>query len=251
MSSQAPLPVLSDPSVAGVTRLSAVDTVRARIALAIEYGLIKPGERLPSDAEIASALDVSEITARRALKGMADEKVLRRSRGRNGGTFVAEEPSRIPFEAVTTYRADAATVHDLIDRRAIVECTTTHEAALVITVEELAELRTFVDEAASARNWADYHAADEKFHRGIARASKMDWALRQYENVSTALYKYFLPYPLAYLHSVNEEHSKILEALAKRDCVESVALMKHHMLTLHNSMFVGLPDPFPEASPDE
>jgi GntR family transcriptional repressor for pyruvate dehydrogenase complex len=243
MTGQAPLPALSDPSVAGVTRLSAVDTVRARIALAIEYGLIKSGERLPPDAEIATALGVSEITARRALKSMADENYLSRRRGRNGGTFVAEEPPRIPIEAVTTYRADAATVHDLIDQRAIVECALTHEAALVITADELADLRIFVKEAASARNWADYHAADEKLHHGIAQASRMPWALRQYEKISTALYRYFLPYPVSYLHSVNEEHSRILDALAKRDCIESVALMKDHTLTLHNSMFVGLPNP--------
>jgi GntR family transcriptional repressor for pyruvate dehydrogenase complex len=241
MSSQEPFPALHDPSVAGVTRLSAADTVRARIALAIEHGLIKSGERLPSDAQIASTLGVSGITARRALEGMAAENILVRRRGRNGGTFVADKPPKLHLTSVTIYRGDSRHVHDLIDQRAIVECALTHEAALVITPNELTELRSYVNAAARAQNWADYHAADEKLHRGVARASKMDWALPRYEQITAALYRYFLPYPISYLHDVNQEHSQIVDALENHDCIESVALMKYHILALHQSMFVGFP----------
>lgn len=43
----------------GIRRLSAQDTVRARIALAVDLGLLEPGERLPGNDSVASALDVS------------------------------------------------------------------------------------------------------------------------------------------------------------------------------------------------
>ena len=58
-------------SVAHITRLSALDTVRARIALAVEHGLLQPAERLPHNEDIADALDVSVTTARRALEKLA------------------------------------------------------------------------------------------------------------------------------------------------------------------------------------
>ena len=38
---------LTAPAVAGIRRLSAVDTVRARISLAVDLGLLAPGEWLP------------------------------------------------------------------------------------------------------------------------------------------------------------------------------------------------------------
>jgi GntR family transcriptional regulator, transcriptional repressor for pyruvate dehydrogenase complex len=230
------------PAVAGITRLSATDTVRARIALAIELDLLASGEQLPADAEVAAALGVSEITARRALKSLADDGLLTRRRGRRGGTFVASPDRTVAIDAVTAYRADAAEVHKLIDRRVLLECTLTHHAALAATALQLDELDAFVREAASARNWTEYHAADEKLHLGVARAAGMPWALPYYVDALYGLYHYFIPYPVAYLHGVNQEHAGLVAALRERDPVAAVAIIEHHVSTLHRSMFVGLGD---------
>jgi DNA-binding FadR family transcriptional regulator len=240
LSEPSPVAALVSPEVAGITRLSATETVRARIALAIELGLMEPGEQLPSDAQIAKALDVSEITARRALKSLADEGVLARRRGRNGGTFVHETARAALVDAVTAYRADTAEVHALIDQRVLLECALAHHAALAITPHQLLELKSYVEDAAAAKNWADYHAADEKLHLGIAHASGLDWALPHYSRVFYALYNYFLPYPVTYLRRVNQEHVELLSALERHDPVAAVAILREHLLTLHSSMFVGL-----------
>lgn len=228
------------PGVSGITRLSATDTVRARIALAIELDLLTTGEQLPSDAEVATALGVSEITARRALKSLADDGVLTRRRGRAGGTFVAAKAHPVSIDAVDVYRADAAEVHGLIDQRVLLECALAHHAALAASTVQLDELDAFVREAASAQNWTDYHAADEKLHLGVARAAGLPWAMPHYTGVLSALYRYFIPYPVAYLHSVNEEHASLVAALRDRDPVAAVAIIERHVSTLHRSMFVGL-----------
>ena len=238
--SPAGFPALVDPAVAGITRLSATDTVRARIALAIQLGLLAPGEQLPSDAEVAEALGVSEITARRGLKSLADDGVLQRVRGRSGGTFVAEDSATGLVDAVTVYRADSATVHGLIDRRVLLECALTHHAALEATEEELDELDRYVEQASRAQNWTEYHTADEKLHLAVARASGLAWALPRYSEVLYELYRYFLPYPVAYLHDVNQEHARLVAALRRRDPVDAVAIIEQHVSALHNTMFVGL-----------
>jgi len=64
---------LAAPALTGIRRLSALDTVRARIALAVDLGLLTPGERLPTNSEIARALGVGEITVRRALVSLCDD----------------------------------------------------------------------------------------------------------------------------------------------------------------------------------
>lgn len=234
-------PTLADPAISGITRLSATDTVRARIALAIQLGLLTANEQLPSEAEIARALEVSEITARRALKTLADDGVLTRRRGRKGGTFVAEGSAAKSVDTATVYRSDAETVHALINQRVLLECALTHHAALGIDEAQLAELDRLVEQASSAHDWTDYHAADEGIHLAVARASGLDWALPSYRDVLYKLYRYFLPYPVAYLHNVNEQHRQLVDALRRKDPVDAVAIIEQHVWELHRSMFVGFP----------
>jgi len=235
-----PVPALANPAVAGITRLSATDTVRARIALAIELGLMVVGEQLPSDRAVAAALGVSEITVRRALKSLADEGVLQRKRGRSGGTFVAERGASAPVASITAYLADAADVHRLIDERVLLECALVHHAALTVTKVQLDALDVIVAQAAAAQSWSDYHVADERFHLAVVAASGLDWALPQYRAVLLELYRYFLPYPVAYLHGVNREHARLVEALRAHDPIAAVAIIRQHVAVLHDSMFVGL-----------
>ncbi|WEO77400.1 FCD domain-containing protein [Cryobacterium sp. SO2] len=237
---QAPAAALLNPAVAGITRLSATDTVRARIALAVQLQLLAPGEQLPSDAEVAAALKVSEITARRALKSLADEGLLSRRRGRAGGTFVADTPAAVSVDAIAAYFSDAHEVHGLIDRRVLIEASLAHHAALTADAGQLDELDAWVAKAASAQSWTEYHAADESFHLAVARASGQDWALPHYCDVLYALYRYFLPYPVAYLHTVNEEHTRLVAALRNRDPVAAVRIIEEHVSVLHTTMFVGL-----------
>lgn len=50
---------------------------------------LQPGDRLPSEVEIAQALGVSRMTLRQALAGVEAKGMLQRRRGRFGGNFVA------------------------------------------------------------------------------------------------------------------------------------------------------------------
>ena len=68
----------------GMERRSAMDAVRMRIGMAISLGLLKPGERLPDQEDVALGLSVSPITARRALASLAEQGVVVRRRGRAG-----------------------------------------------------------------------------------------------------------------------------------------------------------------------
>lgn len=230
---------LHDPELTGITRLSASDTVRARIALAVELDLIGAGERLPRDAEIAAALDVSEMTVRRALEAMADDGLVERRRGRSGGTFTTGRRATVPDRAAEAYREDAAEVHRLIDVRTLLECALVHHAALAATAEDIADMAAHVDAAAGAGDWSEYHRADELFHQSVAEASGLAWAMRPYRDVLAQLYTYFIPYPIDRLHKANEDHSRIVDAIRRRDPVAAVDEMRAHVQVLHRTMYVG------------
>lgn len=243
-------PALRAPAVAGITRLSAAETVRARLELAMELELMSGGERLPAESDIAEALDVSVATVRRALQTMADEGLVVRRRGRSGGTFVARSGARVTpgdDRPSATFRADAAEVRRLIDLRALAEDALSAAAAQAATDEQLDSLDAIVAEAASSADWTGFHSADQRFHESIAAASGLTWAKNTYCDVLHGLYRYYIPYPISYLHESNREHAQLVVALRRRDSRAAAEIARNHVLALHKTMYVGLPQPATET----
>ena len=239
--------VMADPknkllidSVAHITRLSAVDTVCARIALAIEHGLLRPAERLPHDQDIAEALDVSVITARRALEKLAKEGLVVRRRGKTGGSFVSDDPLGHVVSAVSSYNADSKTINRLIDERALVETALVSAASSNPKKQHIDVLQQHIDTASSATDWAAYHRADALFHLGLVEASGMEWARDAHSEILRQLYQYFVPYPIEYLQESNLEHQRILDAIISGDTPVAIKECQSHILVLHDTMFTGL-----------
>ena len=233
---------LDAPVLTGIRRLSALDTVRARIALAVELGLLVPGERLPANPDIAQALGVGEITVRRALVSLCEDGVLERRPGRAGGTLVADPPALGQVREMAVYTDAATEVHELVDHRLALESGLVHLASLRRGEKQLRHLRKLVGAMEKAEGWAEFHALDAEFHLAAAAASGLSPAVKKYADVLDDLYRYYLPYPVEYLRESNREHASLVDALARRDPAEAVRLTCAHVEVLHKTMFVGLKD---------
>jgi DNA-binding FadR family transcriptional regulator len=231
---------LRAPALSGIRRLSALETVRARIALAVELGLLAPGERLPASDQIARALDVAEITVRRALVSLCEDGLLERRRGRNGGTLVAEHPRRQAVAAMNAYRSAAVDVHRLIDHRLTLECGIAYLASRDAGAGAVAALDDLVADMDRAPNWAEFHGCDERFHLAVAAATGAPSAVEPYGAVLRELYHYYLPYPLETLRRSNEEHRALVGAIRRRDAAAAADIAHDHVVQLHRTMFVGL-----------
>ncbi|HVA29814.1 MAG TPA: GntR family transcriptional regulator [Gaiellaceae bacterium] len=64
--------------------------IEAALEHAIARGALTPGDRLPSERELAERYGVSRMTLRQALGALEQQGRLVRNQGRYGGTFVAE-----------------------------------------------------------------------------------------------------------------------------------------------------------------
>lgn len=88
----------------------------------IKLGLLPPGERLPSERELARRLEVSRPTVREALRSLAQTGYLKTLRGRTGGTYVLDwrpEPSDEQVRALAQEMGDD--LLDALDFRLVIE----------------------------------------------------------------------------------------------------------------------------------
>ncbi len=71
------------------------ELVAQRLTDAIELGLLSHGERLPSETEMARQFGVATVTTREALETLRELGLVETKRGRDGGSFVISEGSRV------------------------------------------------------------------------------------------------------------------------------------------------------------
>lgn len=82
----------------------------------IQSGMLKTGDRLPSESEIVSTFHVSQITAKNALNNLAEQGVAERVQGK--GTFVtaAEVPHRSPLIGIIFTTLKTSIDKELLDQ---------------------------------------------------------------------------------------------------------------------------------------
>ena len=74
-----------------MTRISLWSTIAATLRAEIAAGLYRPGDKLPTEAEMAGRFGVNRHTVRHALAALADEGTVHSRRG--SGVFVTARPT--------------------------------------------------------------------------------------------------------------------------------------------------------------
>lgn len=143
------------------------DEIADRIREWILQGILRPGDRLQSERQLAEALHTSRPTIREALASLEDEGLLQLQRG---GLYVPELTSRMIVEPlVALFESDPASFDDYLEFRAVVESEAAYFAALRATDvdrdsirathEAFLESHTLGDPAKEAEADAAFHVA--------------------------------------------------------------------------------------------
>ena len=86
-----------DTVFAPVRSQTAFEETVERLGTAIKLGLLPPGTRLPAERELCARFGIARSTLRQALVALAQSGHLHATRGRGGGTFVADpQPPATP-----------------------------------------------------------------------------------------------------------------------------------------------------------
>ncbi|WP_377269401.1 FadR/GntR family transcriptional regulator [Peterkaempfera sp. SMS 1(5)a] len=151
--------------------MSVTDEAITRIREMIASGRLRPGDRLPREADLAAMLGLSRNSLREAVRALSLIHVLDVRQG--DGTYVTGlEPERL-LEAVgfMVELRHGGSLLEVLEVRRMLEPAATATAALRATAEQLAGLEELQRRAEAATTVEELVECDVDFHRGIVAAA--------------------------------------------------------------------------------
>lgn len=211
-----------------------------RVTGEIAAGRLRPGDRLPTEAEMMAAMGVSRTVIREAVAALkADGLVVTRQ---GSGAFVAADPAR-PFRLADEGDASIDDVVGVLELRLSVEVESAAMAAGRATPRQLSAIRKACSAFKAAVVSGDNAVREDfAFHRAIAEAT----GNRHFARFLEFLGQVIIPRQRVsaqesendgrrhYLEQIHGEHQAILKAIEARSAAGARGAMRAH---LNNSLF--------------
>ena len=190
--------------------------------------MLPPGTRLPAERELCSKLGIARSTLRQALVALGQSGHLHATRGRGGGTFVADPqpPAQPPSPAVL------AAWRGVCDERMAVEvgiAVLAAERAVPAQLDALDQLVVAID--AMLDDFTAYRQADVRLHVGLAEATRsprLVTAMTETQGAMTGLIS-LIAHPPEVLDSANAQHRRVLAAVRRHDEAAAAREMTEHL----------------------
>ncbi|MGH3655779.1 MAG: FadR/GntR family transcriptional regulator [Micromonosporaceae bacterium] len=151
--------------------MQVTDEAIEKIKAMIVSGELGPGDRLPKEADLSQRLGLSRNSLREAVKALSVIGVLDVKQG--SGTYVTSLAPNLLLDVLSFvldfHRDD--TVLEFLEVRRILEPAATAKAARLMTDEQIADVRSLLDELPASPPIEALVANDIEFHRRIALAA--------------------------------------------------------------------------------
>lgn len=214
----------------------AFEEVAIQIRDQLSKGALKPGDRLPSERELAEQFGLSRNTVREALRSLEMSGILEFRKGATGGAFVREGHSEAVISGFSDlFRMGVIKPEDLVEARRIVGVEVTRLACQRATEADLLALEQNVAASEAAMAAGDVPKRVEinlAFHALMARAAKNPVLVILVDaliEVQSKLLEVMTPTPG---NKVVLSRKRLLRHLRSRDEAEAVREMQTHLATL-------------------
>ncbi len=199
----------------------------------IMCGEIKPGDKLPSDRELAKKFNVGRSTIREALRVISLIGLIEIRVGQ--GTFVASESSDFFVTPLSwTLLLGKKSIKDVIDMRNILELGSAEMAARLQNIDLFAEFKGIMQKMEQAHKNYDFKAfldLDLEFHLMVAKCSGnpiIFELLRTSRKLLTLLSRSGME-TLEQIDAIYDEHCNIYESILKGDAEKAAEYMRVHL----------------------
>jgi len=216
-----------------IQQLRAHEYVAEQIRRHISLRLIKPGEALPAERELASMFGVGRPTIQHALRLLEASGLVEARRGRAGGTFISAQgqDSLAVDGLIVRVMRDRKELEDVLEYRRLIEPATARVAAGSRRNSDLAAMRRAIRGMAAATNEPEYMRHDTDFHIALARATGNAVLVRTIEEIRMRLNDAMtlLPESDTWHRRITGEHEQLLEAIKNGDGETAGHAMEEHV----------------------
>ncbi|MGA1847463.1 FadR/GntR family transcriptional regulator [Deferribacter abyssi] len=210
------------------------DEIFEQIKQLIIEGVLKPGDKLPPERELAAQMGVSRPTLREAINKLEAKGFLEQVQG--GGTYVKSLGDTALDNAFEEYAKKKDAILEIMEVRKILETWAAYTAAERITEDELKQLEQYLNEMEVAlKDGQIGYDSDADFHSIISYATKniflihimntiYQWIEKISFEVRKRLYNDYYKHDLLY-----KQHKAIFVAIKNQDPLEAYNAMLNHM----------------------
>jgi len=151
--------------------MSRTDVVVEQFKTMITSGRFVPGQKLPTEDELAAELRVSRSALREAVRALTFAHILRTRQG--DGTYVTTLEPELLFESLGSMMdlVDEATLVELYQVRRILEPAAAALATARVGTDDIERLEQCIDRMAAAEQPDDFIDADIEFHHVLVSAA--------------------------------------------------------------------------------
>jgi len=208
---------------------SVPEQILDEITRLVTEGILKPGDRLPSESELAESFGVGRSSLREAMRALQLLGVVEVVQGK--GTFL-RETHLLPLALNWTRLASTDLISQIMEARQVVEVAIAPLAAERATQEDIAAMRTAIEQAAGAGGDPEVSGrASVDFHLALAGATHNEVLFLMYRTVrdlyvETARRTQATP---ASMEDRLQDHRQLLESVERRDSEMAGRLMAEHI----------------------
>jgi GntR family transcriptional regulator, transcriptional repressor for pyruvate dehydrogenase complex len=216
-----------------IHQLRAHEYVAEQVRRHIALRLIKPGEALPAERELAVMFGVGRPTIQHALRLLEAAGLVEARRGRSGGTFITghDQDSLAADDLILRVMRHRKELEDLLVYRRLVEPAVARVAATTRRAADLAAMRGAIRGMVAATSEPDYMRHDTDFHIAVANATGNVFLVRAIEEIRMRLNDAMtlLPESDAWHKRISAEHEELLESIENGDAEGADTVMQAHV----------------------
>ncbi len=222
---------------APIVRQRVADIVARRILDLVMAGVLKKGDQLPPERELAASLNVSRPSVREAIRGLAILGVVVTRQG--GGAYISELDAEALLGPIQFYLSlEKMNVAELYEARSLIESDVARRAA--VHMEGAALVALEAELAAQAGMESDpeaFRVSDYRFHEIIWQGARNAFLKRIGESLNAVgldFRKRASETPGVLKQSMRD-HRILLDALSARDPDAAAAAAAQHMKNVYDS----------------
>ncbi len=200
----------------------------------LKKGILKPGDRLPSERKWAEDMNVSRSAVREAIRALEMIGLVNSRQG--GGTFINDSYRLTMFQPMTiSYRLNHGKISNIQEFRQSIEIEAAKLAAIHATEEDVIELESLAQKMNDADNTYEGSVYDRRFHSKIAEISGNCLIRDSLTSVGALLDEIVDDIRSIILQSardtriLHDQHQRIIDSIKKHDSDLAGKCMSKHM----------------------